>query len=44
MRRLGIEFVLDVAPADRQPAFVNAKARERGVIAYEDVAVLAAAG
>jgi transcriptional regulator with XRE-family HTH domain len=42
VRRLGIEFVLDVAPADRQPAFVNAKARKRGVIAHDDVAVLAA--
>src|SRR3954451_7549190 len=37
VRRLGIEFVLDVAPADRQPAFVNARARKRGVIAYDDV-------
>ncbi|HVC06139.1 MAG TPA: helix-turn-helix transcriptional regulator [Solirubrobacterales bacterium] len=42
VRRLGIEFVLDVAPAGRQPAFVNAKARKRGVIAHDDVAVLAA--
>jgi transcriptional regulator with XRE-family HTH domain len=42
VRRLGIEFVLDVAPADRQPAFVSAKARKRGVIAHDDVAVLAA--
>lgn len=42
VRRLGIEFVLDVAPADRQPLFVNAKARKRGVIAHDDVAVLAA--
>jgi transcriptional regulator with XRE-family HTH domain len=42
VRRLGIEFVVDVAPADRQPAFVNANARKRGVIAHDDVAVLAA--
>jgi transcriptional regulator with XRE-family HTH domain len=44
VRCLGIEFVLDVAPADRTPAFVNAKARKRGVIAHDDVAVLAASG
>ncbi len=44
VRRLGIEFVLDVAPADRPPAFVNAKARRRGAIAHDEVAVLAAAG
>jgi|SRR6187549_347427 len=42
VRRLGIEFVLDVAPADRRPAFVNAKAQKRGVIAHDQVAVLAA--
>ncbi len=44
VRRLGIEFVLDVAPADRPSEFLSAKARKRGVIAHEDVAVLAAAG
>jgi transcriptional regulator with XRE-family HTH domain len=44
VRQLGIEFVLDVAPADRQPFFVNARARKRGVIAHDDVAVLAASG
>lgn len=42
VRRLGIEFVLDVAPAGRQPAFVNANSRKCGVIAHDDVAVLAA--
>jgi transcriptional regulator with XRE-family HTH domain len=42
VRRLGIEFVLDVAPADRQPVFINARARKRGAIAHDDVAVLAA--
>lgn len=42
VRRLGIEFVLDVAPADRRPAFINAKAQKRGVIAHDQVAVLAA--
>ena len=44
VRQLGIEFVLDVAPADRQPFFVNARARKRGAIAHDDVAVLAASG
>jgi transcriptional regulator with XRE-family HTH domain len=44
VRQLGVEFVIDVAPTDRPPAFLNAKARKRGVIAYDDVTVLAAAG
>jgi transcriptional regulator with XRE-family HTH domain len=44
VRRLGIEFVLDVAPANRQPLFLNAKARKREVIAHDDVAVLTASG
>jgi transcriptional regulator with XRE-family HTH domain len=44
VRRLGIEFVLDIAPADRAPTFVNAKARKRGAIAHDDVAVLVASG
>jgi transcriptional regulator with XRE-family HTH domain len=43
VRKLGIEFVLDVAPANCQPVFVNARARKRGAIAHDDVAVLAAA-
>lgn len=44
VRLLGIEFVLDVAPADRRPAFVNAKAQRRGAIAHDHVAVLAVSG
>jgi transcriptional regulator with XRE-family HTH domain len=44
VRRLGIEFVLDVAPADRQPVFVNARVRKQGAISHDRVAVLAAAG
>src|SRR5215204_3464525 len=42
VRRLGIEFVLDVAPASRKPALVTARAQKRGAIAHEDVSVVAA--
>jgi DNA-binding XRE family transcriptional regulator len=41
-RRLGIEFVLDVAPASRKPALVTARAQKRGGIAHDDVSVVAA--
>jgi len=41
-RCLGIEFALDVAPADSKPALVTARAQERGVIAHNDVSVVAA--
>ncbi len=42
VRRLGIEFVLDVAPADRKPALVTARAQRDGAIAHDDVSVVAA--
>jgi transcriptional regulator with XRE-family HTH domain len=42
VRRLGIEFVLDVAPAGRKPALVTALAQKRGAIAHNDVSVVAA--
>lgn len=42
VRRLGIEFVLDVAPAGRKPALVSARAQKQGGIAHEDVSVVAA--
>ncbi len=42
VRRLGIEFVLDVAPASRKPALVTARAQKCGVIAHDDVSVVAA--
>lgn len=42
VRRLGIEFVLDVAPAGRNPALVTARAQKRGAIAHNDVSVVAA--
>lgn len=41
-RRLGIEFVLDVAPASRKPALVTARAQKNGAIAHEEVSVVAA--
>ena len=42
VRQLGIEFVLDVAPASRKPALVTARAQKRGGIAHDDVSVVAA--
>lgn len=42
VRRLGIEFVLDVAPASRKPMLVTARAQKHGAIAHDDVSVVAA--
>jgi transcriptional regulator with XRE-family HTH domain len=42
VRRLGIEFVLDVAPASRKPALVTARAQKQGGVAHNDVSVVAA--
>lgn len=42
VRCLGVEFVLDVAPAGRRPALVTARAQKRGAIAHDDVSVVAA--
>jgi DNA-binding XRE family transcriptional regulator len=42
VRRLGIEFVLDVAPVGRKPALVTARAQKRGAVAHDDVSVVAA--
>lgn len=42
VRQLGIEFVLDVAPASRKPALVTARAQKGGAIAHDDVSVVAA--
>jgi DNA-binding XRE family transcriptional regulator len=42
VRRLGIEFVLDIAPASRKPALVTARAQRHGVVAHDDVSVVAA--
>lgn len=42
VRRLGIEFVLDVSPADRKPLLVTALAQKQEAIAHDDVSVVAA--
>lgn len=42
VRQLGVEFVLDVAPANRKPALVTARAQKGGAIAHDDVSVFAA--
>jgi len=42
VRRLGIEFALDVAPAGRKPALVTARAQKSGAISHDDVSVVAA--
>lgn len=42
VQRLGIEFVLDVAPAGRKPALVTARAQKCGAIAHDDVSVVVA--
>lgn len=42
VRRLGIEFALDIAPADRRPALVTARARRSGTVEHDDVAVVVA--
>jgi transcriptional regulator with XRE-family HTH domain len=42
VRRLGIEFVLDVSPAGRKPVLVTARAQQRAAIAHGDVSIVAA--
>jgi transcriptional regulator with XRE-family HTH domain len=42
VRRLGIEFALDVAPAGRKAALVTARARRQGAIEHDAVSVLVA--
>src|ERR1044072_66717 len=42
VRRLGIEFVLDVGPASGKTAVVTARAERGGAIAHDDVSVVAA--
>lgn len=42
VRRLGVEFVLDVAPEGRKPTLVTARAQKSGAISHEDVSVVAA--
>ncbi len=43
VRRLGIEFVLDVAPTGRRPSLVTARAQKRGAIDHDEVSVVVAA-
>ena len=42
VKRLGVEFVLDVAPEGRKPTLVTARAQRHGAIAHDDVSVVAA--
>jgi len=42
VRRLGIEFALDVSPVDRKPVLVTARAQKSGAIGHDDVSVVAA--
>ena len=42
VRRLGIEFALDIAPTSRKPALMTARAQRHGAIAHDDVSVVAA--
>lgn len=42
VRRLGIEFALDVSPTSRKPALVTARAQRHGAVAHDDVSVVAA--
>jgi transcriptional regulator with XRE-family HTH domain len=42
VKRLGIEFVLDVVPVSRKPALVTARARKHGSIEHDEVAVVVA--
>lgn len=42
VRRLGIEFALDVSPAGRKPVLVTARAQRQGAVAHDDVSVVAA--
>lgn len=42
VKRLGIEFVLDVAPVSRKPALVTARAQKRGAIEYDEVSIVVA--
>jgi len=42
VRRLGIEFCLDVAPIGRKPALITAQAQRRGAIDHDEVSVVTA--
>ncbi len=42
VKRLDIEFVLDVAPVSRKPTLVTARAKKRGAVEHDDVSVVVA--
>jgi DNA-binding XRE family transcriptional regulator len=42
VKRLGIEFALDVAPADCKPSFVNARALKAGAVEHDEVSLVVA--
>jgi transcriptional regulator with XRE-family HTH domain len=42
VKRLGIEFAIDIAPLDSQPSFVTARARKAGMVEHDDVALVIA--
>lgn len=42
VKRLGIEFAIDIAPVDREPSFVTARARKIGAVEHDDVALVVA--
>jgi DNA-binding XRE family transcriptional regulator len=42
VKRLGIEFVLDIAPVSRKPVLVTTRAQKRGAIEHDDVSVIVA--
>lgn len=42
VRRLGIEFAIDVAPAGRKPVLATARARKGKAVEHDEVTVLAA--
>jgi len=43
VRALGVEFCLDVAPAGSKSTFVTARARKRGTVDHDEVAMVVAA-
>ncbi len=39
VKRLGIEFAIDIAPSDRKPALVSARARKGRTVEHDEVTV-----
>jgi transcriptional regulator with XRE-family HTH domain len=42
VKRLGIEFAIDIAPLDSKPSFVTARACKAGTVEHDDVALVIA--